>query len=64
MKGKSLALEEESPATLGPPGLVTTARHVKTRDGLVTVSTVVDWDRDALALRIRVSGILERKGQL
>lgn len=33
MKGKSLALEEESPATLGPPGLVTTVRHVKTRDG-------------------------------
>ena len=61
MKGKSLALEEESRATLGPSGLVTTARHVKTCDSLVTISTVIDWDRDALALRIGVSSILERK---
>ena len=58
---KSLALKEESRATLGPSALVTTTRHVKTRDSLISVSTIVDWDRDAVALRIGVSGILANR---
>lgn len=58
MKAESLALEKERRATLGPPALVATTRHIETRDSLVPVSIVVDWYRDALALRIRVSGIL------
>lgn len=40
----SLALEEQGRATLGPPGLVAATRHVETRDSLVTVSAIVDWD--------------------
>lgn len=58
MKAASLALEKEGCATLSPPALVATTRHIETRDSLVPVSIVVDWYRDALALRIRVSGIL------
>lgn len=58
IKGESLALEKEGRSTLGPPALVAATRHIETRDSLVPVSIVVDWYRDALAFRIRVSGIL------
>lgn len=58
IKAESLALEKERRATLGPPALVATTWHIETRNSLVPVSIVVDWYRDALALRIRVSGIL------
>ena len=58
VKATSLALKKERRATLGPPALVAATRHIETRDSLVPVSIVVDWYRDALALRIRVSSIL------
>ena len=58
IKAESLALEKEGRSTLGPSALVAATRHIETRDSLVPVSIVVDWYRDALAFRIRVSGIL------
>lgn len=64
MEDKSLALEEKRRTTLDPSALVAATRHIKTRDCLVSVSTVVDWNRDALALRVGVSGILERKNKV
>lgn len=60
IKNKSLALQEEGCTTLGPTCLVTTARHVETCDCPVTISIVVDWDGDAFARWIGVSGILQR----
>ena len=60
IKHKSLTLQEEGCTTLCPPCLITTARHVETCDCPVTISIVVDWDRDALARWIGVSGILQR----
>lgn len=60
---KLLALQEESRATLGPSALVAATRHVKTRDSLVSVCTVVDWNRDAVVLGIGVSCILQRKDE-
>ena len=60
IKNKSLALQEEGCTTLGPTCLVTTARHVETCDCPVTISIVIDWDGDAFARWIGVSGILQR----
>lgn len=60
IKHESLTLQEEGCTTLSPPCLVTTARHVETCDCPVTISIVVDWDRDAFARWIGVSGILQR----
>ena len=57
-KVTSLTLKKERRSTLSPPALVAATRHIETRDSLVPVRIVVDWYRDALVLRIRVSGVL------